>query len=50
MMVHELKYVPRAGLEPARLVAPDFKSDVSTDFTTEAEGVRPVYFTLVNLL
>ena len=33
--------VPRAGLEPARRIrARDFKSRVSTNFTTEADGYR----------
>lgn len=37
--------VPRAGLEPARAIRPgDFKSPVSTDFTTQAraENRRPI--------
>ena len=34
---HQLKMVPRAGIEPAhRFRARDFKSRVSTSFTTEA--------------
>ena len=32
--------VPGAGVEPARLAAPDFKSGVSTDFTIRAGGGR----------
>lgn len=30
--------VPRTGLEPVRLAAPDFKSGTSTNFVTRASG------------
>lgn len=36
--------VPRAGLEPARDKARDFKSLVSADFTTWANMVGPAGF------
>src|SRR5690606_2800124 len=35
-----LIFVPRAGLEPARLTARDFKSLMSTDSITRAGGFR----------
>ena len=38
--VYQKNYlVPRAGLEPASLTASDFKSDVVTNFTTEAQHI-----------
>ena len=34
-MVLEVRMVPKAGLEPARISTVDFESTASTDFATE---------------
>ena len=44
LFIKPLSLVPRAGLEPARLTAGDFKSPVSTNFTTEAKTFTTNYY------
>jgi hypothetical protein len=39
--------VPRAGIEPARLAAPDFESGASTSSTTEARLCKIVLETAI---
>ena len=45
MVSIELTVVPRVGLEPTRLAAPDFESGTSTNSITEADelsGTKPL--------
>ncbi len=39
LKIKDLKMVPGAGIEPARLAAGDFESPASTNFTTRARGI-----------